>query len=118
MIPTVNANLEKFLHRLQADLARVEASQATEEQKKQVRELTHHLRHHLDNAPAAWPAVVQQLTPMIAELNYHIGVIVGDPMGACEYDGGCIVTTEAQCKGLGGKWSQDTPCPSITSGTL
>jgi hypothetical protein len=116
MNPTVHAKLEQFLHRLQADLALVEASNASEEQKQEVRELTQELLEQIETAPGSWPEAVQHLAGTITELNIQIQMVVSEQLGACEYDGGCIVTTESQCQGLGGKWSRGTPCPSITGG--
>jgi hypothetical protein len=54
--------------------------------------------------PSSIKALFDELAPLLKGA-------LGVQTGACVYVGGCIQTTPAECKVLGGNFKADKPCP-------
>jgi hypothetical protein len=102
-----------FLIQVKADVNRVDESTATDDQKAQAHVWAEELASLLLDPSATWPDTVQEQAPLIADLSKLVSTILEEPLGACEYDGGCIVTNQAQCDGLNGKWLEGAPCIDV-----
>ncbi|QJW97349.1 hypothetical protein [Frigoriglobus tundricola] len=63
-------------------------------------QLTSGLQTALMDAESTWSTWVQALRPMFASLSSELNFLLNQDEGACDYDGGCIPSTRAQCNGL------------------
>jgi hypothetical protein len=113
MVSPVLDTITPYLTRLRTDLARIEASSATEDVKAEACALTAELVSRLEECPGALAVMEADLVPKVVRLNAILASHAAEPLGACIIGSDCIQTTQSHCTELGGKWAQGVPCPSV-----
>jgi hypothetical protein len=112
--PLTDEGILRLIDTLGSDLAKVEASAASDAQKEDVRlrtgELQSLLRAARLDSPANWVLWVKDMGPKFALLSALLNETLGLPSGSCTYDGGCIITTQPECDGLHGIWVEGGSC--------
>jgi hypothetical protein len=112
--------VKALINRLDTDRANVQASTTlTPAQKQQIQSqiatLKVELQSVVDDFAAAqangWDqALAQNFTTLTQNLEKALAGQQGSDGGACFYQGGCLVTTEAQCTVLGGVFKSGQDC--------
>lgn len=112
--------VKALINQLNTDLANVQASTAASASLKQdiqnrIAFLKGQLQAVVDDFPAAqasgWDTeLATDLATLTQDLEQALAGQQGSDGGACRYDGGCLVTTEAQCTVLGGVFTAGQNC--------
>jgi hypothetical protein len=113
--PLTRDGIKRLIVQLGADLDQVEASDADDQDKHNVRRLVGAMRNQLRAAlldsDDTWINWVQDMGPMFQDLSTQLQAILDmPPPGACQYSGGCIQTTAAHCDNLSGTFFPGAPC--------
>jgi hypothetical protein len=119
--PVLTADgVKRLINQLNTDLANVQASTTvTDNQKQQIQSqiapLKSQLQAVVDDFPAAqasgWDQLVgPQFKALTLNLEQALAGQPGSDGGACSYQGGCLVTTSAQCTVLGGSFDSGHDC--------
>jgi hypothetical protein len=92
-------NINRLLDQLGKDRSRVSASTNPRKLRAQllILHLTNGLQAALMDAESTWNGWMLDLQQTFADLSSEMNAILGDEMGACDYNGDCIPSTRAQC---------------------